>query len=275
MPDGWRRDRMADGKGMRWSALLLTLVATPASAEAPKAWHPDAADLCLTPPYSEARTDAQRSARALLDEIEALHPDPDPLLRVLNGSGAAVCIEDRPSVARGAYDVDHNLIELRADLDPGERLLVLLHELRHLSQYSLGFCPSTDVDLREMLRFTYIVEADAQAIATYYAWKLRESGRPAAWHAITSLRDYADIGAVFADAIKDGAAPEVAVAAAFDAWFTSPSRVETYRKSTCAAYLDRLDESKRIRSYAQFPDNYFSSLCHLPDGTVYDCRPPK
>lgn len=260
---------------IRWFVLLLALLAAPVRAEAPTAWHPNAADLCLTPPYSQARTEEHRFVRLLLETIQSLHPDPDPLLKVLADSGAAICIEDRPSVARGAYDVDLNMIELGADLDPGERLLVLVHELRHLSQYSLGFCPSTDVDLQEMLRFTYIVEADAQAIATYYAWKLRESGRPGAWHAITSLRDYADIGAVFAKTIKEGSAPEVAVAAAFDAWFTSPWRVETYRKSTCAAYLDRLDESKRIRSYAHFPEDYFAALCHLPDGTAYDCRPPR
>ena len=254
---------------------ILCLAALPVRAEVPVAWHPRAADLCLTPPYRGTDTDAQRSLGALVAAIEALAPDDDPLLDTLATHGTSICIEDRPSPARGAFNVDRNLVALRADLDFGERLLILIHELRHIDQYGRGFCPSTEVDLHEMERFTYIVEADAQAIATYYAWKLREAGRPEAWEAIDRLREYADIGEVFAAATEGGATPELAVVVAFDAWFTSRWRVETYRLSACTAYLDRLDETKRLRSYADLPVDYFDTLCRLPDGTGYDCRPPE
>lgn len=260
---------------MRRFAALLAFVAPAAWGGDPAAWHPEAATLCLVPPYDQTATPAQRSARALLDAIERLDPAPDPLLEVLHRNGTALCIEDRPTTVRGAYNVDRNLIELSADLDFGERLLILIHELRHLDQYGRGFCPSTDFDLKEVTRFTYMVEADAQAVATYYAWKLKGAGQPEAWDAIARLKEYADIGAVFADSVLQGASPEDAVTAAFEAWFTSPWRVETYRLSSCAAYLDRLDETKRLRSYAPLPDDYFTGLCTLPGGAAYACTPPE
>ena len=259
----------------RPAALLTALfLAPPAWAEAPTAWHPEAADLCLFPPYDQSRTEHHRSAQALIAAIEGLHPDPDPLLIVLKENGTAICTEPRPSIARGAYNVEQNVIELRSDLDPGERLLILIHELRHLDQFDRGFCPTVDVDIREMERFTFMVEADAQAVATYYAWQLAQSGQPEAWHAILRLKEYADIGAVFANRVGEGVAPELAVEAAFDAWFTSTWRVETYRLSACTAYLDRLDETKLLRKYDRFPPDYFADLCRLPDGASYDCRGP-
>ena len=254
---------------------VLALCAVTARAGPLGDWHPDAESLCLVAPYDQAGHQAQADLVALLAAIEALDPSPDPLLAVLRRTGAAICVEDRPTTVRGAYNVDSNLIELRADLDFGERLLILIHELRHLDQYDHGFCPSTDFDLREIQRFTFMVEADAQAIATYYAWMLRQAGRAEAWDAIARLKEYADIGDVFADSIAHGDAPVMAVGAAFDAWFTSPWRVETYRMSSCTAYLDRLDDSKRIRSYALLPEDYFTPLCRLPDGMPYPCAAPE
>ena len=62
-----------------------------------------------------------------------------------------------------------------------------------------------------------VYEADAQAVATYYAWKLKGAGQPEAWDAIARLKEYADIGAVFADSVLQGASPEDAVTAAFEA----------------------------------------------------------
>lgn len=260
---------------MRRLAALAVLLAPPASGGDLAGWHPDAAALCLVPPYERAETGAQRSARDLIAALEALDPAPDPLLSVLAAAGTALCIEDRPTTVRGAYNADRNLIELSAGLDFGERLLILVHELRHLDQYGRGFCPSTDFDLKEITRFTYMVEADAQAVATYYAWQLKAAGQAEAWEAIARLKEYADIGAVFAESVRHGTPPEEAVAMAFEAWFTSPWRVETYRLSSCAAYLDALDETKRLRSYAPLPEDYFTGLCRLPDGTAYACTPPE
>lgn len=255
--------------------LFLLLATGPGAGADLAGWHPDAARQCLLPPYEQAETEAQRSVRDLVDEIEGLDPAPDPLIGILGQAGTALCIEDRPTIARGAYTPERNLIELRADLDFGERLLILIHELRHLDQYGRGFCPSTEFDLKEYERFTYMLEADAQAVATYYAWKLREADRPDAWEAIARFGEYADIGAAFADRIGEGAAPEEAVAAAFDAWFDPPWRVETYRLSSCSAYLDRLDETKLLRSYDLLPEGYFASLCTLPDGSAYSCTAPQ
>ena len=253
---------------------ILCLAAVPAWADALTEWHPRAADLCLRPPYQSTTTDAQRELRSLVTEIEALAPGEDPLLGALRARGTALCVEDRPSVARGSYEVDSNLIALRASLDAGAKLLILIHELRHLDQYGRGFCPSTDYDMSEMARFTFMVEADAQAIATYYAWQLAEAGHPGAWEAVRAMPEYADVAASFERAVAEGAAPDIAVAAAFDRWFASPWRVETYRFSACAAYLDRLDATKRLRSYDQLPQDYFETLCRLPDGTPYRCEAP-
>ncbi|OYX43058.1 MAG: hypothetical protein B7Z02_10360 [Rhodobacterales bacterium 32-67-9] len=254
---------------------VLCVAALPALAEAPTGWHPGAAELCLLPPYQSATTDAQRELRSLVADIEALAPGEDPLLGKLRSRGTAICVEDRPTVARGSYEVDSNLIALRASLGTGAKLLILIHELRHLDQYQRGFCPSTDYDMDEMARLTFMVEADAQAIATYYAWQLAKAGRPDAWEAVQAMPEYADVAASFARAVADGSSPEIAVAAAFDRWFVSPWRIETYRASACAAYLDRLDVTKRLRSYDPLPEGYFETLCRLPDGTPYRCDPPR
>lgn len=254
---------------------ILCLAALPAWADAPTAWNPRAGDLCLLPPYQRTTTDAQRMLLGLVSDIEALAPGDDPLLANLRTRGTAICVEDRPSVARGSYEVESNLIELRADLDEGAKLLILIHELRHLDQYGRGFCPSSDYDMGEMTRFTFMVEADAQAIATYYAWRLAEAGKPKAFEAMRAMPEYADVGASFERAIAEGAEPEIAVAVAFDRWFASPWRVETYRLSACSAYLDRLDASKQLRSYDLLPPDYFETLCKLPDGTPYRCEAPE
>ncbi|SPH24371.1 hypothetical protein DEA8626_03422 [Defluviimonas aquaemixtae] len=256
------------------AAVLVLVSALPARAEPPIHWNSRAADLCLLPPYTDAATPAQTSARDLISAIAALEPAPDPLLNVLKASRTAICEEDRPSPARGSLEVEANLIALRSDLDFGQRLLILIHELRHLVQYDLGYCPTIDYDLGAMELFTYMVEADAQAIATYYAWRLAKAGRPEAWDAVRVMPEYADVAATFERAIASGTRPEDAVAEAFARWFDSPWRVETYRIAACSAYLDRLDKTKKLRSYEPLPEGYFDALCRLSDGTPYRCEAP-
>lgn len=273
--------RLIESAGMVKAALpaaqlfAFALLAAPAWGADPAAWHPDAAALCLQPPYDAATTAAQRDALDLIETIEAMAPGPDPLLDILRRNGTALCLEDRPGPARGYFEVGSNLIALNADLDIGQRLLILAHELRHLDQYGRGFCPGIDYDLREMERFTYMVEADAQAIATFYAWQLAGAGRPEAWDAVRAMPEYADVAAAFEAAIAAGEGPEVAVSRAFDRWFASPWRIESYRLSACTAYLDRLDATKRLQRYDRLPENYFDALCRLTDGTPYRCEVPE
>lgn len=143
----------------------------------------------------------------------AAGPAPRPAPGGSPRNGTALCIEDRPTTVRGAYNVDRNLIELGADLDFGERLVILIHELRHLDQYGR---------LLPLYRFrpegghALHLHGRGRRAGGGHLLRLEAEGRgPTRSLGCHRLKEYADIGAVFADSVLQGASPEDAVTAAF------------------------------------------------------------
>jgi hypothetical protein len=63
-------------------------------------------------------------------------------------------------------------------MDRDARLAILAHELRHLDQHARGFCPATDDGAAAVATFTFAVETDTHAIATWVAWSLAAEGEP-------------------------------------------------------------------------------------------------
>jgi len=240
----------------------------PPRAQAEAAAPPDEA--CLWPGTGTASADAA-ALSALLDRIEALAPQPDLLIAAWQESGVALCLSDQPMEARGYYEPLSNRIVLRRDLPEGARIAILIHELRHVEQLGRGFCPSPELDMQEAARLVFAMEADAQAIATLYAWQLRQQGDPAAWEALAEIEHYADITARFAAAMAEQDDIGIATAYAFDQWYQDDWRTEAYYISSCSDHLDRLEEENRLPGYDTLPEGFFAQFCRLPSGRPYDC----
>ncbi|PJN94612.1 hypothetical protein CNY89_13485 [Amaricoccus sp. HAR-UPW-R2A-40] len=140
-----------------------------------------------------------------------------------------------------------------------------------MDQLRRGFEHSLEFDRLENIRQIYAMEADAQAIATLYAWSER-AAKPELWDAAGSIAHYEDIRTAFGDTLASTADLGLAGRAAFTAWYASDWRRESYYLSACSQYLDRLDAAHALQRYDPLPDGYFDDLCLLPDGTNYGCH---
>lgn len=234
----------------------------PAASESPA---------CLTP-LETPSTPTQLALAAYLDRIEAISPFPDPLIINWRQSGSALCIESQSAVSRGYYEPDSDRIAIRGDQPPDAQLVILVHELRHLEQVSRGHCPSPALDIKEVARLNFAMEADAQAIATLYAWALRATGDPGPWDALAGFDCYADITQRFAEAMADHDDIAIATARAFDQWYASSWRTEAYYISSCSDHLDQLDSQNLPPGYAKLPEGFFAQFCRMPSGEAYDCH---
>ncbi len=81
----------------------------------------------------------------------------------------AFCIEDRADGCRGIFYYGLNLLAVRKKLDLPTKVIIFIHELRHVDQLSSGFKSSLDYDANEIIRLTYAIEADANAVLALYA----------------------------------------------------------------------------------------------------------
>lgn len=255
------------------AALVLLPQAGPAPAAHGGDWHPRAAELCLEPRATEATTAEQMRIMALVDRIAALQPGPNPLLQNIPVLGTSICIDDRAIEARGYFDVDANYIALGSELSDDQMLVILIHELRHLDQLAKGYLPGTDHAMAEAARFTFAMEADAQAIVALFAWQMREAGEPGPWNILLGFPRYTDIAEAFAETATETGDPALATGAAFDQWYASDWRRERYFTAAISDHLERLEASKALPSYHLLPEGYFDALCHLPDGGAYPCDP--
>ncbi len=242
--------------------------ATGVDIAALSAWSPGYAELCLLPgaPDQPADLEAIRDRLAGSDALDgypaALIFEADPVF----------CLDPVAVGCRGYYEPSSNIIALAPDLDFDERLVIAVHELRHLDQAAHGFVPSLAYSRRASVRTTFALEADAQAIATLYAWTERAAGRPDAWEATLGLEHFEDIAPAFAAAFDQGGDLAFATRVAFAQWYASDWRRETYYASACSSFLDQIDASKAIRSYIPLPAGHFDELCRLPDGSNYGCH---
>lgn len=190
---------------------------------------------------------------------------------ILDSTAVSVCFDPAAVDCRGYMEPEANVIALAPRLSCGEKALILAHELRHLWQYRRGFSMSLDHDVREHVRLTYAIEADAQAFATYVAFVERDR-EPSLWQAARRLSNYEDIAAAIEQAASAGATPADIMLAGFTAWYASSWRLRQYYRGAAGNYLDRLDELSAVRHYGRFPAGRFDDLCQMPDGSNYGCQ---
>jgi hypothetical protein len=234
-------------------------------------WSPDYVAQCLLPGEGATATELADLAavRAALADETLLGGH---LARILDASGVVLCRDATARGCRGYFDPEAGVIALRDGLTQDEMMLIAVHELRHLEQSARGFGLSLDYARAEIARQTFALEADAQAIAVLWAWEARAAGRPGPWAALAEMEHYADLGGAFATAMVAEGDAAAATRATFAAWYASDWRRERYYLTSCTRYLETLERSWRIESYASLPPEHFDDLCLMPDGTNYGCH---
>jgi hypothetical protein len=130
-----------------------------------------------------------------------------------------------------------------------------------------------DYDVHAARTLLCACEADAQAMATWFAWRLRAAGDPRPWVALRAHPNYGDIAGAFEAAILLGADEPTAARVAFARWYASDWRVRTYRFTAAMAYYHRQDKDHLLPGDGSFPDGYFAEFGRLPDGTFYGVEP--
>jgi hypothetical protein len=240
--------------------ILLCLAAAPGIA----------AQTCLEPPWSGGADELYRLAGRALSVVA----DYPSLQRALETEAPFLCLDDTLVEEQGYFAPKTRQIVLRQGIDPDMQLAVLMHELRHLEQFSRDICPAVELTLVDYVRTRQALEADAAAISLLIAWDLRAAGDPGPWEALAHYPTHDDLATRFGaemDASGDGAK---ATAAAYAAWFDDPERREIYAFVSCVNYLDALDRTKVEPGTATVAADFVTSLCRLPDGRPYDCTLP-
>lgn len=184
------------------------------------------------------------------------------------------CLTDTLLTERGYYEPDERLIVLARDMSPGLTLAVAVHELRHVEQFDIGICPSLDLSMKEHVRLVFAMEADASVTSLVVAADLRMQGKPMMWNALASWPMQADLAARFDRILDETSDVGLAASAAFEAWYDSDVRRDSYYVAVCSSYLDQIDREHPLPKYGSLSGAYFDDLCRLPDGRPYKCRGP-
>jgi hypothetical protein len=243
------------------STLAAVCLATAANAQT----------VCATAPYDDA-TDS--GLAGLLDRALPVLRDFPSLLGALETVGPRICLSAAPSDAFGFFEPDSNRIVISATLDPDLQLAILFHELRHVDQFARGICPNDALAMGEYARAVWALEADATTISLIVTWAMQETGDGGPWHALATLPRYAAVARGFGSDMQDGGDLISASETAFTLWYEHEDRRHDYYVSSCGAYLDRLDETHALPRYETLRDDFFDSLCVLPDGTPFSCTEP-
>ncbi|MDU8911794.1 DUF6782 family putative metallopeptidase [Aestuariicoccus sp. MJ-SS9] len=244
--------------------LALALALTPRGAAAQER-------ICGSAPFDAA----PEAVGALIAQLEPVTEAFDSLRRALDTPGLELCLVRPLFDARGFLEPEATRIVIDADLAPGLRLAVLVHELRHLQQVSVGVCPGPDLAMRAYADAVFAMEADASVTALVVAWDLREKGQAAMWRALETWPMQEDIAESFAAGMARGDDPAAAASAAFDQWYQRPDRVAAYDRAACWDYLEAQDRGHLLPSYGALDPAYYDRLCRLPDGASYDCADPR
>jgi len=252
-----------------FAILWLFVLCAEASAQAGIA----APEECLTAGAEPNSPQQQRITGLLLRLAPVLEVLPS-LHTALRELGPDICLSGQLYEEHGYMQADASRIVLNARLGDDILLAILLHELRHLDQFRSAVCPAPELSMQETARAVLALEADASAVMLLATWWLRQNGDAGPWQAIEDWPSARDIAARFAEEMAVSDTPSDAASAAFDQWYRSPERVEQYYLSICNAYLTRIEESKALPRYELVPPDYFTQLCHLPDGTPYPCAEP-
>ncbi|MCK4708603.1 MAG: hypothetical protein KAU21_08305 [Gammaproteobacteria bacterium] len=235
-------------------------------------WHHDYINRCYFVGKKNLQNEATGSIKNILAELDKAPFFARYLLNKAKYRNTAFCIEDRADGARGYFDYRYNIIAVRKKLDLFTRVMIFIHELRHVDHVSRGFCQSIAYDDNEMVRLNFAIEADANAFSALYAWKLKENGFPQVWNKLFELPNYADIFEAFYDEIQTSDDELKATRGAFVQWYKSEWRRVNYYRNCISGYHDMLDDTKLIQRYNKLPEGYFDNLCSLPDGSNYGCH---
>ncbi len=157
---------------------------------------------------------------------------------------AVVCIDGQTTLL-GYYRSGMRLIGIRANLNEGEKIAFLAHELSHVPQHGKfsdnRYYPASDLILLRRVR-----EATAEAVSTWIAWELRQAGFDEPWQEKRSDHFYGDVARAFEAAWSRGQGtnqgterPVLAARAAFDQWFAEPARLNLYDRMT-VDHLERI-----------------------------------
>ncbi len=193
------------------------------------------------------------------------------LLETAKNINPAICFEDRMDGTHGYYDYHYNAIVLQQSMNIHQQSITLVHELRHLEQILSNYSITTEYDIDEAARIRFAVEADAQAIATLFAWRIKNKGFSWAWNSLLQLEQYIDISKAFKILMNHSRSESEALLAAFRQWYASQWRIDAYYMNAKTQYLDLLHDTKKIRQYKALPLDYFDQLCKLPDESEYAC----
>ena len=260
---------------MRHAFKIVTLLLAAVVWVLPALAQPKEDSVCLDHPYNA--THRSDEAQRLAGIIERLRPT----LAAFKGLAVAldekkpqICLTPSLLLESGFLLPDANRIEIDNRLEDAMLTAVLLHELRHLDQVAVGICPDDSLAMDQVAEATFALEADANAITLLVTWHMTSVGDATVWNALAEWHSTADIAQRFKDSMASNGDPVQAVADAFDQWYASEDRRQRYYIATCSDYLDRRDDSKRLPSYKQLPQDYLDSVCLLPDGKPYACREP-
>lgn len=235
-------------------------------------WHQQYRERCY---LQDRENSLNKNIKMLKKIVTFLNKDPSfekYFSNILKELNPALCFDDRADGTRGYYDFKYNVIAAREHLEFLGKLIVFVHEIRHVDHIIKGFNYSLDYAMEENVRMIFAIEADVQAIVTLFAWRMKDHGYADVWNTLSKFERYADISDSFEEEMVESGNELDAAKAAFSQWYKSEWRVECYFKSTCSVYLDLLDETKKIRKYSKFPEHYFDKLCTLPSGKNYDCH---
>jgi hypothetical protein len=235
-------------------------------------WHPQYQERCYFSDRENVRNTNIETIKILLTLLRKEPLISTYLLSFLKKINTVICIDERDDETRGYYDFKYNIIGLKEHLELFEKLIILVHELRHISHFNKGYVNSLDYDIDEIIRMNFAIEADVQAIVTLYAWRMKEIDINEVWNAIHGFEHYFDIAEEFEKEIKRSKDELKATYAAFVQWYKSEWRVDKYYKCSYAWYVDRLDETKLIPKYEKLPETFFTKLCELPNGKNYGCH---
>ncbi|WP_294611746.1 DUF6782 family putative metallopeptidase [uncultured Roseovarius sp.] len=216
-------------------------------------------------------TDDNGTLAALIDGIEPVFQAFPDLRELIAREATDICLSASLYDARGYFSPEDNRIVLQIDLPQPTQVAILIHELRHLQQYTTGSCPTDSLAMSESARATLALEADASAISLFIANTLKDAGQPDIWQALSHWPTHRDIAAAFAAELGASADPRRATTAAFAQWYASEWRRDNYYRASCSSYLDRQDTTKALPQYDQIPPGFYKRLCIMPDGSPYDC----
>lgn len=235
-------------------------------------WHQHYQERCYFGDRDNLKTEHTKLIENLVRLINKEPRIADYLFSASDKLHTAFCVDERDDETRGYYDFNFNIIGLKENLGLYEKLIIFMHELRHIFQFSRGYCNSLKYDIDEIIRMNFAIEADVQAVVTLYAWRMKQIEIDEVWNALLGFRNYSDIAEEFENEIISSGDEFKATNAVFKQWYKSEWRVEKYFKCSYSWYVDMLDETKLHQQYLKLPDKYFTTLCLLPGDENYGCH---